>query len=327
MIFAEKESFGVVDDVFLGFKKIAYLNLCRVETPYGVTIGNATSIGNNKKISLKKSYSEYLERFSLGMPMGKEQTVVAFDLVQKKIIEDKMCNYGYGDTIYGHNDTTGTASGTSSTLVIDKALCELIEKNECLCFWYSNVGKKISVCGEVMEKINRYNFISEKILLYIVQEVSNYPTVIALGLREKKLIASGVACTRQVIESIQKALDELRVIEWQQYQNRESIFCSHSEIEHCKILDRIYEKEQNTDEYFIQEEYAGKVKRIKFAEWVKNIQIKVIYADDKFGLKTVKCISNELLSSLPIQANIEKANNKEVVKRYYNKNVVNCPIV
>ena len=326
MIFANKESFGVADSIFLKDKKIAYLNLCRVATPYGTTIGTATSISDNKKICLKKSYSEYLERFSLGIPMGNVQLVKSVDFIQKKIVEEEKRNYGYGDTIYGHNDTTGTATGISSLKVIKKAICELIEKNECLCFWYGDVGKRIPICNDIEQEIRSYNFISEKVFLYVIREVSNYPTVIALGIKDNRLIATGVSCTDKLAKSIKQSLEELRVIEWQQFQNKQSAFYNYSDVEYSQIMKRIYEKEEHLGVYHY-EEYNKKAEEMRFADWIKNVRIKVIYADEKLGLKTVKCISEDLLSALPIHENIRKETNKKIVKKYYDKRVVNCPIV
>lgn len=325
MIFAKRQSYGVVESIFLKDKKIAYMNLCKVATPYGLTIGTSTSIADKKKICLKKSYSEYLERFSLGLPIENEQFTYTFDIVQKQLVKDKVKNYGYGDTIYGHNDTTGTATGIFSSQVVEKAVCELIEKNECLCFWYGDKGKRIPICGEVEEEIRNYNFISEKIYLYAIQEISSYFTVIALGIREERLIATGVSCTNKLDKSVRQALEELRVIEWQQFRNEKSSFCNYSDAEHYQIMQNIYKKEKKLDSYHWIE-CENKVEKLRFVEWIKNVRIKVIYSDDKLGLKTVKCISEELLSALPIHTNIRKAINKEIVKRYYDKKVVNCPI-
>lgn len=66
---------------------------------------------------------------------------------------------------------------------------------------------------------------------------------------------------------------------------------------------------------------------IIFAEWVNNIQIRLIHEDRRLGVKVIKCISEELLSCLPIKKNIEYSLNKEIVKRYYLDKEVDCPIV
>lgn len=43
----------------------------------------------------------------------------------------------------GNIDTTGTAAGTISTKVIEKAIFELLEKNELYLFWYLNIGERL----------------------------------------------------------------------------------------------------------------------------------------------------------------------------------------
>ena len=101
MIFVKKNDYGVTEDVFLNRQHISYANLCEVKTPLGLTIGNATAIDKRKQICLKKCFSEYLERFALGIPIGKIQKTDAINLADKSIEQIHFSDFGYGDSEYG----------------------------------------------------------------------------------------------------------------------------------------------------------------------------------------------------------------------------------
>lgn len=88
----------------------------------------------------------------------------------------------------------------------------------------------------------------------------------------------------------------------------------------------LHKKNQGSESIKISDEPELQ-KELQLADWVQHIYIKVIYADEMRGLKTVKCISKELLSSIPIKENIEKTLNKEIVQRYYKNQTIDCPIL
>ena len=154
MIFANKERYGITRNIFLKQSYIGCLNLCRVKTKLGISIGDATSRDINKLVSIKKCYNEYLERFSLGISIDREDTVQSINIIDNSICNRKKKLFAYGDTSYGHNDTTGTATGINSYIIIEKAIRELIEKNDVLCFWYNDSGKVISLSEVHYQKIN-----------------------------------------------------------------------------------------------------------------------------------------------------------------------------
>lgn len=324
MIFSRGTSYGLVEDIYERGVKLSYLNLCRVKTPYGITIGNATSIADTKKESIKKSYNEYLERFGMGCLLGKENQIFVIDLVQNKVVEDNESNYGYGDTYYGHSDTTGTASGQNSDFIISKSISELIEKNEVLCFWYGNKGKKVFMSEMIRKEILKRKLISSEVLLFAVSEISNYPTIIAVGIREKRIIATGVACSEDFMMSVKNALDELRIIEWQQYNNPKAHINHFSIDEQARMIRRIYEKKMLYN--FVGENEYSKIEMLELTKWIENVYIKVIFSYEKYGIKTVKCVSKDLLAALPLKENIELDLSKSVVEKYYIHRDIDCPI-
>lgn len=326
MIFAKKNSYGVTNSVFLNQHYIGYANLCRVKTNQGLTIGNATSIDKNKQICVKKCFSEYLERFALGIPVDKNKKCDVLNYIDKSMKSIKFSNFGYGDSLYSHNDTTGTATGKLSDKVICKAICELVEKNEALCFWYSNCGKKIILNKKIREKIFKMNFISDEFYCFLINEITNFPTIIFWGFRNGKLLTTGISCTNDIRNSLDNAIQEAKIIEWQQYNNEKSIFFNYSEAE-LKNIHNIVMKKNKSLEIIDLSCNTIFEEEMKFSNWIKEVYVKLVFVDEKRGLKTIKCISKELLASIPIKENIEKSLNMEVVKRYYKDVLIDCPIV
>lgn len=67
-------------------------------------------------------------------------------------------------------------------------------------------------------------------------------------------------------------------------------------------------------------------KTLKFADWIDHIECAIIGDDLNRGIKTIKCISNQLLNSIPIKKNIYLQKEKEIVIRYLDDYSVDCPI-
>lgn len=326
MLFVNKERYGITRNIFLQQNYIGYINLCKVKTRLGASIGDATSTDANKVVCIKKCYSEYLERFALGIFIDKEDTIQSINILDNSINKRQKKMFAYGDTLYGHNDTTGTATGINSHIIIEKAMCELIEKNDILCFWYNDSGNRIFLSQEYYQKINEYNFISNEFHCFIVKEISNYPTIIIMCFRDKKLLATGVSCNKTMEEAFKGAIQEAKIMEWQQFNNNLSSFSKLSIIEHKKIYHEIIRKTQVMEES--NEKFNKRtVDQLELKKWIKSIEMNIIYADEKRGLKTIKCISKELMSSIPVMENIILCKNKEVVQRYYKKIEIDCPIV
>ena len=327
MLFANKESYGVTRNIFLKQDYIGYLNLCKVKTKLGLSIGDATSRDTDKSVCIKKCYSEYLERFALGIPIGKVETRKVLNIIDYSIRQRQINLFAYVNTSYGHNDTTGTATGINSRIIIDKAVCELIEKNDVLCFWYNDSGKIIILPESYYQKIRKCNFISDDFFCFLVKEISNYPTVIVMCFKNRRLLATGVSCNRTIDEAFNRAVQEAKIMEWQQFNNSLSSFSKLTALEHEIIYQEAIRKTKIMRKFGVENKIEITSDKIELKEWVKDLEVNVIYADEKRGLKTVKCVSKELMSSIPSIENIILCKDKEVVQRYYINRVVNCPIV
>ena len=324
MIFTNKSSYGVKSDMFLSNINIGYVNFSRVKIKQGTTAGSAFSVDENKQLSLIKSYNEYLERLFLGIPLSTNKTISSVNLEKNIVSSRKYSEFGYGNHEFGFNDTTGTSSGKLSEVIIQKALTELIEKNEVFCFWYGLKGEKLKQDKEIHDLINDYNFISNMFKIYVVRELSNYSTVIVMGFLEGKLLTSGVCCSITMEQSLILALKEAKGIEWQTFNNPLAKANKFSDKLHKKILKKV----KFMDEIYkvITKDSIQATRYIETADWINHVEISVIGDDINRGVKTIKCISKQLLNSVPIKINIERQKDKEIIKRYLIDYSIDCPI-
>lgn len=324
MLFTNKKQFGVTSNINLNSYHIAYSNLSIVKTPLGYTVGSSTSIADTKELAIKKVYSEYLERFSLGINVSSLTEIKAIHAITKTICSEQAGFFAYGDSKYGHSDSTGTASGTNSLAIERKAILELIEKNDCLCFWYSNIGVRLNL-AEFEEYIKHLNFISTNFRAYVVSEISNYYSVIFIGFHNGKMLCNGIACSNNIINACTTAIQEAKTIEWQQYSNPQSSIFGLSKKYNQAVMEKLNLLDSKAFKYRASD--FSTVDDLHLAGWVKDLKIALIGIDSKLGLKSIKCISNDLISCVPTMQNIEKYTNKTVVKKYYIDRSVDCSIV
>lgn len=201
---------------------------------------------------------------------------------------------------------------------LDKSKINLIQADK---LKVSDV-KVDTICIENLEKT------TQNILSNLKPELftANYPTVIVLGLKGKRLITTGVSCSMSTMESFDNAIKEAKIIEWQQYNNIQSEFWRYSDTEMQDIYKIIDYKSKTLKSIDIfSDKYLNSVLDIK--SWVGDIYLKIVSTDEKTGLKTIKCVSDQLLSALPIYSNILKSMDKEIIRRYFINKEVDCPIV
>lgn len=324
MIFADRYSFGVRKTYFLTQINIGYVNLSKVKTIAGITAGSASAIDKSKQLSLVKSYSEHMERFSLGIPLTRKNLIGSVNIIQKKTLKTKFSEFSYGNHKVGYNDTTGTASGRHADDIIQKAVLELIEKNELFCFWYGDKGKRVYCDDELENQIKQYNFISTSIKIFLMNELSNYPTIIVLGFLDDELKTTGVACSPDISTSIRNALNEAKSIEWQTFNNPLAEANQYS-----KEMLQLFYKKVNYKEHLCEMVLISSLEHnesLKISDWIVHIEIAVIGEDINRGIKTIKCISNQLLNSIPIKKNILLQKEKEIVRKYLNDFSIDCPV-
>ena len=175
----------------------------------------SSSIDSSSRLNIKKMFSENVERVTLASKYSSVKQLRAYDYLNyrsKNYIEE---NISFSDTDeFGHVDTTGVACrDNSSRKVIEKAISELIEKNELIFFWYLNTALPIKVDRLIVRYfIKKYGLESEEIYLFYTSNLSNWYTVISILFRNGKVIASGVCCNKYFFKSLEGAISELKII-------------------------------------------------------------------------------------------------------------------
>lgn len=324
MYFFNNSDYGITENIFLENNFIGYVNFNKLRLQDGITPGAGTALGRSKKIALIKSYNEYLERYSLGLNALTSGNLIDYNIINRQSETYLGSYYAYGyNEVYGYNDTTGTATGKKTKCIIHKAVCELLEKNEMLAFWYGGKGYYIIKDEDISSYLQKFNFISDDIEIFATREISNYWTVYAIAFLNGQFLGSGVACTESFKKSVYKAIQEVRIIEWQNYKNSKSSFNNIDLNCHKKIFSFVKKKR---DIYPAKIIFDTKEKDLVIQNWIKEIRIALIRSD-KTGNKTIKCISKELMNCLPIKEYINLSRDKEVVKKYYNTEMIDCILV
>lgn len=276
------ENYGTTHNFGTKAWKIGYLNGLQLKKGRYYYPNDGTSIGRNKSIVLRKMYSEYLERYRLG--------------VGGVTRSGNYISYG-NNNLYGFIDTTGTATGIASEFIIDKALRELIEKNELFNFWFTERGLRYLITPSKKEKklIDDLNFVADNHIIIGIKSISNFFTVIVISFKDKVVTGCGIACESNLKKGIKKALLENKLIEWQQYKNPNSDFYKRA----SSLGDQVHE-------FIISKKYQYPFPPVteQIERWVKlekNIPKPevIILGKNIDNTVSIKLISEYLLNCIP----------------------------
>lgn len=313
MVFTDKKYFNVISDNFLSKQYIGYTSAGSLNTAAGITPGEGCAIDKSKSIALIKAHEESLERKKIAIQMDKNEKVQVLNYIDKSIYEVPSKYYGYGfNETYGYVDTTGTISGVKSTNAIEGAILELIEKNEMLLLWYKFLGFYIKKESSLEELIRNMNFSSERVEIFFSKNLSNMPVFFVILISDDKLIASGAGIHRNSELALEKAMNEARLLEWQNKNNNQSTLTLLSEIDQDKIIKHINlmrdQMEKISFEKFIEE-------TLLLPGWLSSLEFHVLNSITDTGSLTIKCLSQNILNCLPKKEYIF-LKEKELHKQY-----------
>ncbi len=142
------EKFFIEDNTFVNNPCISFaiFKVEKTKNPKMIYPYGNTSAGKKKSVLLGKIYNEYLERFKM---VNNDRIEAKVDLVSLNDLSVEMQSRKTltyeTDDIYGLKDTTGTSSGLDSSFLVEKAVLELIEKNELIPIWYKKNVKKLKL--------------------------------------------------------------------------------------------------------------------------------------------------------------------------------------
>jgi ribosomal protein S12 methylthiotransferase accessory factor YcaO len=304
-----------IDQIYSSY---AYIGNFKIGNKIGPSGTNA--ISNNKNISLKKCFSESLERRAL-MLGGKRDNgtniVKTFDLISGEI---SQLPYEY--TTYRIDkpyciDTTGTAAHIDNRYATKKALLELIEKNSLFLFWY---GRRGYLLEEIFYKKHTIyqRLIKEDLDVRIFINTDFYPikVIIAVVIKDGLILSGGVGSSLHIYECINSALEEAYLLKWQniyvdfihqnhKYKRNLDMNYHRLCLDHLNSIQEYYSFSDldkniniNADEIEMKTILSG------IPEWIKSIH--VIYLDSNFKrIKIVKVFSKYLNNHIPIKSRID----------------------
>ncbi|MGX7412760.1 YcaO-like family protein [Enterococcus caccae] len=279
------QEYGVSNSFEINKWKLFYLNGKKLKIGNYYFPSDGTAINRTKELSIRKSYSEYLERFRLGIGGYTDSGV--------------HITYGEND-VYGYIDTTGTATGTMSSQLIYKGLSELIEKNELFLFWYTSDGERLQIqlSPKELELIRDLNFIAIEHKIFAIRNLSNFYTVIVISFSNKQITGCGIACENSIEVAVEKAILENKLSEWQHYKNPNSKFYSDT----CQNIEAIYDYINylsNHTQQYLCHNYDSVTQNLVLEEKIQRPEIVLLGKSQCDNEKTVKLVSRYLLNCIP----------------------------
>ena len=303
MLFRSLLSYKVGYGVFSTIKKEGKLSPF---TPSGIDL--------SKHNVYKKVHQEYLERFRIAHNFNNSSKFKSFNPFKKQIstYSRNIIGYGFNDE-YGNMDTTGTASGLPSNDLKEKALLELIEKNEAMLIWYLGKGHNVLIDKNIKQLINRIGFNSKDIYIFCSNNLCNLTTFVVFLFNDGEIISSGVNIDKDSKKALANALLEAKLLE--------SLYRD-SQISPYKVFNqylhkRIYEFVENLSKKMGNINFIFDVqKNVILLPWITSIEFAVLNTKSYQDFITIRCFSKELLNSIPSKENILIDLNKKIFKQY-----------
>lgn len=301
---------------YLKDTRIISAELSKIIVDRNVFPEDCSAVGKNKVLLVKKLFSEYYERRTLGFnSFSKRQTFV---ISQEDVTQIHRSEIGYGySKRYGFLDTTGTSAGNSTLDMKDISLRELIEKNECLLFWYTNRYKTIVKNKQLYQIIRKLGMDvpNLEVFLFYMNELSTAHTVIVFCFYNGILISTGSSCSKKYNTSLRAALLEAKMIM--------TVYYGRNVVPIDRLRDSLYQK----DIYgFIQDKYSQgkkvlfrKIKdtpEIVLAKWIDDVEFVMIDMIRNSRCKGIRCCSKKLINCLPYREYLRYMPDKAVMKKY-----------
>lgn len=323
------------------YKTFSYVGNFKIGKYKGPSGCNA--ISEKKNISLKKSFSESLERRALmlgGNLINSNGNVVTFDLFSKNISELPFEYSKYKANNPMCSDTTGTAAHTCSEEAIKNAMLELIGKNALFLFWY---GKKGYVLQDyILDNENEIQALRrEGIKLNLFVNIDFAPTIVVFAFLfdEKYIYSSGVGASLSLDDSIKAAVEEAILLKWQnemkEFSGFNSILTNNNYHRECiKYIEESYKNNYcYTQEKSVKTDSIDEIDNIirSFPNWVEDLHVIFLRNTIKSNIKIVKIFSKDLNNHIPLKQriNLGQTININTIKLRENdlNNIPDCIII
>ncbi|HEL1759498.1 TPA: YcaO-like family protein [Streptococcus suis] len=258
-------------------------------------------------VSLCKLFSEFLERNIIGVHYKSQKTLLTYDLLNCKLEYLQASDFSYGEKgKFNCVDTTGSAAGKTSYDVINKAISELIEKNELFLFWYCRKGKLIENNSFIQDILLKYGLAEFENFLFISNNLSNWPTIIYISFNNTELVTTGICCDKKLSKAIEGAICEgktLRVLEVLRGLNIKTELDVYNFIRNYSSVGEMMN--QNLKRTLIHD--------LMIADWIDDLYISLF--DSSIRGKVVTVSSNSLIKCIPNNENLVFCRDTYIVKK------------
>lgn len=276
-----------------------------------------SSIDLSSKLAVIKYYNEYLERTRMGFCTVARKDVQTFNSVSNESILVPRRELGYGNNlIFGRVDTTGTASGICSKKIKQKALSELLEKNELMLMWYGLRGRSVKIDQRIQDLFQNIGLHSENIFLFASKNISSGTAIVAVLFHRNKVVASGVSLSHQVLAAVRNAVLEAKLLERIFRENTISPYYNYSNEQHESLLSYCTYMRDTMEPISLNELCDQESQCLVTADWIKDIRFAVLNTHIFQETLTIRCISKDLLNCIPTKPNIERCLAKNIVVRF-----------
>lgn len=274
-----------------------------------------SAIGLSKYNVYKKIHQEYLERFRIAHNVGNYSEFQSFNPLTNKINTHTRNVLGYGhNKEYGTMDTTGTASGLPSKKLKEKALLELIEKNEVMLIWYLEKGFNVLIDEEISQLIDSIGLYSEDIYIFCSSNLCNLTTFTVFLFNDKEIISTGISLDKNSKKALTNALLEAKLLESFYRDSETSPYKSFSQDNH-KIA---YEFVSNLSKKMKSTNITEDIQQdINLSLWINSIEFAVLNTNSYQDHVTIRCFSKDLLNAIPSGENILANLDKKIFRMHH----------
>ncbi|MGT2910756.1 YcaO-like family protein [Streptococcus cameli] len=281
---------------------IAPIRFGNLEIP---AVSSATD--NSLNISLCKLFSEFLERNIIGVHYKSKKSILTYDLLNDSSEYMLASDFSYGENgKFNCVDTTGSAAGNDSYEIINKAISELIEKNELLLFWYCRKGKLIENNCLIQDILLKYGLAEFENFLFISNNLSNWPTVIYISFNNKELVTTGICCDKKLSDAIEGAICEgktLRVMD--------VLKCT--DIKTKLDVYNFIRNYTSVSETVNQNLKGTLIHGLMIADWIDDLYISLFDSSNRGKVVTVS--SSSLIKCIPNNENLTFCSDTYIVKK------------
>lgn len=315
------KSYQVLKNSYLLNQKIGFGCFSTIKIDNKLSPCTPSAIDLSKYNVYKKIYQEFLERYRIACNMNNYSKIESFNPLMKKVIKNNRHVIGYlYNNEYGFMDTTGTASGIYSKRLKEKALLELIEKNEAMLIWYLEKGCKIIINQQIKDLINSIGFYSEEIYIFSSSNLCNLNTFLIILFHNEKVIATGVSIDKDSSKALYKSLLEAKLIEALYMDENISSYNKFTKNDYEIIYKYVKYLSNNMGNVYFKKDIK---QEIILASWINSIEFAILNTKLNQEFITLRCFSKQLLNCIPNKEYIIKCINKDIFTEYnVNKNYI-----